>query len=410
MNLKQLIYDWNNPEEDLFLPFPFEITDETLRDGLQSPSVRNPEIEEKLEMLHFMEQLGIQAVDIGLPGAGSKHYQDTLRLAQEIAKQKLKIHPNCAARTVVSDIQPIVEISQKAGIEIEIAAFLGSSPIRQYAEEWGLETLLKHVETAVKLGAANHLPVMFVTEDTTRSHPDTLRQLYQKAVECGARRICLSDTVGYAVPSGVVNLVAFAKKIIKETGVEVKIDWHGHRDRDLAVANTLAALASGADRVHGTILGIGERVGNTPLDLLLINLKLLNCIHQDLGKLGDYVNLVSRSCLVPIPDSYPVFGKDAFRTATGVHASAIIKAEKKGESWLADRVYSSVPAGDFGLKQRIEIGPMSGQSNVIYWLEKHGIPVEKDDIEKVLKKAKESNKILTDEEISGVLSQRARAI
>ncbi|MCL5054871.1 MAG: 2-isopropylmalate synthase, partial [Firmicutes bacterium] len=114
---------------------------------------------------------------------------------------------------------------------------------------------------------------------------------------------------------------------------------------------------------------VSERVGNTPLDLLLINLKLLNCIHQDLGKLGDYVNLVSRSCLVPIPDSYPVFGKDAFRTATGVHASAIIKAEKKGESWLADRVYSSVPAGDFGLKQRIEIGPMSGQSNVIYWLE-----------------------------------------
>jgi 2-isopropylmalate synthase len=404
MDLKQLIYDWNHGEDKPLFSHPFEITDETLRDGLQSPSVRNPEIGEKIQMLHFMEELGIQAVDIGLPGAGPKHYQDTFRLAQEIAGQRMKIHPNCAARTTFSDIQPIIEISQKVGLEIEIAAFLGSSPIRQFAEEWELETLIKHTDEAVKLGVKNSLPVMFVTEDTTRSHPDTLRQLYQKAIECGAGRICLSDTVGYATPHGVKNLVNFAKKIARDVNPEVKIDWHGHRDRDLAIANTLTALESGVDRVHGAVLGMGERVGNTPLDLLLINLKLLNGISQNLVKLGDYVSLVSRSCSVQIPDNYPVFGRDAFRTATGVHASAIIKAEKKGDSWLADRVYSSIPAGDFGLKQRIEIGYMSGQSNVIYWLEKHGLSAGKDDVERILKKAKESNKILTEEEILQTLS------
>lgn len=400
MNPRDLIYDWNHLDGSAPTVTPsFEIADETLRDGLQSPSVRNPGIEDKLKLLHLMHELGVPVADIGLPGAGPRHYADTLRLAQEIASARLNIRPYCAARTVIADIRPVVEVSQKAGIEIEVAAFLGSSPIRQYAEEWDLATLLKHTEDAVTFVTRNDLPTMYVTEDTTRSHPDTLRALYRQAIACGARRVCISDTVGHATPDGVKRLVAFVREVVKETGEDVKVDWHGHRDRDLAIANTLAALAAGADRVHGAALGMGERVGNTPLDLLLVNLKLLGYIDQDLTKLPEYVALVSKACGVPIPDNYPVFGRDAFRTATGVHAAAIIKAEKKGEAWLADRIYSGIPAGMFGLKQSIEIGPMSGQSNVIYWLLNHGINASQPAIDAVLGKAKTSERILSEAEI-----------
>jgi 2-isopropylmalate synthase len=405
LDLRDLIYDWNNPEEKTFREISFEIADETLRDGLQSPSVKNPSLEEKLKMLHFMHELQIPVADIGLPGAGPKHFEHTLRLAKEIAQAKLNIRPYCAARTVLADIAPVVEISQKIGLEIEVAAFLGSSPIRLYTEAWSLEVLLQHTKEAVSFAVKYNLPVMYVTEDTTRSRPETLKALYTMAVECGARRVCISDTVGHATPNGVKRLVAFVKEIVKQTGEDVKMDWHGHRDRDLAIANTLAALEAGVDRVHGAVLGIGERVGNTPLDLLLVNLKLLGVLKQDLRKLPDYVQFVSKACGVAIPQNYPVFGADAFRTSTGVHASAIIKAEKKGDSALADAVYSGIPAGMFGLKQKIEIGPMSGQSNVVYWLEKHNLPQEPSVIEAVLKKAKASEKILTEEEILEVVKQ-----
>ncbi len=400
----ELVYDWNNPEQKpTTRTTPFEIADETLRDGLQSPSVKNPTIEEKLKLLHLMHELKIPVADIGLPGAGPRHYADTLRLAQEIVREKLDIRPYCAARTVKADIEPVIDISQKAGLSIEVAAFLGSSPIRQYAENWDLAILLKHTEEAVSFVTQHNLPTMYVTEDTTRSHPDTLSALYKKAIECGARRVCISDTVGHSTPEGVKNLVHFVRKVVHETGLPVMIDWHGHRDRDLAMANTLVALEAGVDRVHGAGLGIGERVGNTPIDLLLVNLKLLGYLNQDLTRLPDYVALVSKACSVPIPKNYPVFGADAFRTATGVHAAAIIKAEKKGEAWLADRIYSGVPAGLFGLEQRIEIGPMSGQSNVIYWLEKRKLPIDKEVIDLILRKAKNSETILSENEILEVV-------
>jgi 2-isopropylmalate synthase len=376
-----------------------ELDDETLRDGLQSPSVRSPSIEDKLRILHLMAELGIESADIGLPGAGPHVARDVERLAREIAEQRLPIFPNCAARTVVADVQPIVEIAQRTGLAIEASCFIGSSPIRQYAEGWTLDHMLELSRKAIEYAVGEGLPVMFVTEDTTRAAPEDLRRLYTAAIEAGARRVCVADTVGHATPSGARNVIRFIREVVDATGEDVKVDWHGHKDRGLSVINALAAAEAGADRLHGTAVGIGERVGNCPIDLLLVNMQLLGWIDRDLRRLPDYCRLVAETTGVPLPDNYPVVGKDAFRTATGVHASAIVKARARGEDWLADRVYSSVPASLIGRRQVIEVGPMSGESNVVYWLEERGIEPTPELVKEIFQKAKAASAVLEEGEI-----------
>lgn len=401
MDKTELIYDWNRVGSPETAPRPLELNDETLRDGLQSPSVIDPSIDKKLEILHLMDSLGIDSADIGLPGAGPRALSDVTRLAKEIADCKLDIRPNCAARTVIADIQPIIDISEKIGIPIEASTFIGSSPIRQYAEGWSLEMMLTATEDAVKFAASHGLPVMYVTEDTSRANPATVRALYRTAIEAGAKRICVCDTVGHATPDGVRALIGFVKSVIHEMGLteDIKIDWHGHQDRGLGVINSIAAYEAGADRLHGTALGIGERVGNAPMDQLLVNLQLMGYIDRDLTNLTRYCETVSISTGVPISISYPIVGRDAFRTATGVHAAAIIKAFNKSDDWLADMVYSGVPASMVNREQMIEIGPMSGKSNVIFWLERNGIEPTAERLERIFNHAKQSNSVLTDEEV-----------
>jgi isopropylmalate/homocitrate/citramalate synthase len=392
-----LIHDWN--ADDAARPRVVMLDDETLRDGLQSPSVQCPTIEQKLRILHLIDQLGIDTADIGLPGAGPHVVRDVELLAREIADQRLSVKPNCAARTVVADIKPIVEISQRVGIPIEVCAFIGSSPIRRYAEGWTLEQLLKLTDEAIGFAAREGLPVMYVTEDTTRADPETLRALYSTAIRAGATRVCIADTVGYSTPAGASAVVRFIASVVEACGGGVGIDWHGHRDRDFAMSNTLAALDAGATRLHGTALGIGERVGNTPMDALLVNLVLMGYIERDLSALVEYCQLVSEATGVPIPANYPIVGRDAFRTATGVHASAVIKAYRKKDMALMDAVYSGVPAAMVGREQEVDVGPMSGKSNVVFWLEKRGYPADEETVDRIFAKAKASPTVLTEEEI-----------
>jgi 2-isopropylmalate synthase len=405
---QDLIYDWNRAEA----PFDWtsarvDLNDETLRDGLQSPSVRDPDLDTKRRILHLMADLGIAAADIGLPGAGPRVVEQVRALALEIRDHKLPIAPNCAARTVIADVEPVVRISQEVGIPIEAATFIGSSPIRQYAEDWTLERMLKATDEAVTYAVRAGLPVMYVTEDTTRARPETLRSLYGTAIACGATRICLADTVGHATPDGVRALVRFIRReIVKDH--DVRIDWHGHRDRGMGLINCLAAIEAGVDRVHATALGVGERVGNAEMDLLIVNLHLLGAHRHDIAKLPEYCRLVSDAVGVPIPVNYPVVGADAFRTGTGVHAAAIIKAKKKGDDWLADRVYSSIPAGEIGLTQRIEISPVSGLSNVKYWLQANGYdPADEAACRALFDAAKRTDRVLTDAECHALLRQAA---
>ncbi len=392
-----LIHDWNATAGTK--PPVVLLDDETLRDGLQSPSVRCPTIEEKLRILHLIDSLGIDTADLGLPGAGPHVVEDVERLAREIADQKMKVAANCAARTLVADIKPIAEISQRVGIPIECGAFIGSSPLRQYVEGWGIDQLQRLTEEAITFAVREGIPVLYVTEDTTRADPDTLRKLYTTAIRAGASRVCVADTVGHATPEGAAAVVRFVATIVEECGGNVGIDWHGHRDRDFAVINSLAALSAGATRLHGTAIGIGERVGNTPMDMLLVNLVLMGYIDRDLTPLVEYCETVSAATGVPIPANYPVVGRDAFRTATGVHAAAVIKAFRKNDRALVDAVYSAIPASLVGRDQEIEVGPMSGKSNVVFWLEKRGLPVTDDAVERIFAKAKASASVLQEREI-----------
>lgn len=406
--MTEMIFDWNHEGVDPLRARAGRVTfdDETLRDGLQSPSAVNPSIDQKVELLRLMERLGINHVDLGLTGAGDQHCRHIDTLLGAIVQERMKILPSCAVRTVVSDIEPIDRLQQKHGISIRADAFLGTSPIRQFVEGWDLADLVLKMEQALGWATAHTIPVMFVTEDTTRSRPEDIKFLYSRAIELGAEHICVCDTCGHATEHGVRQLVTFIRKeVIAPTGVHVRINWHGHGDRGLALANSLAAIESGADCVHGTALGLGERVGNTQMDQLLVNLKLMGVIDNDLSSLGEYVRKAHEYTGVPLPQNYPVFGEDAFQTGTGVHAAAVIKARKKGNDWLADRIYSGVPASEFGLKQEIRIGHMSGRSNVIHWLESHGITWTDVQVERILGAAKNSTRLMSEEQLKALLEQ-----
>src|SRR3569623_2079954 len=297
-----------------------------------------------------MAELGIAAANIGLPGAGPSTRADTLALAKEIVDAKLPISANAAARTLATDIAPIARIAQETGLALEAATFIGSTPIRQYAEEWTLDKRVRVSEEAVRFAVGEGLSLMFVTEDTPRAKPETLRALYGAAIACGARRVCLADTVGHATPDGVRALVRFVREeIIAPTKLDVRIDWHGHRDRGHGLANCMAAIE---------------------------------------------------------------VGEDAVRTATGVHAAAIAKARRKGDAGRADRIYSGVPAGDFGLSQRIDVGHVSGISNVRSWLEAHGHDAADEPLCRfILESAKKANHTLRDDELTALIAEhRTRTV
>ncbi|MCH2648923.1 MAG: LeuA family protein [Candidatus Poseidoniaceae archaeon] len=414
MDTSKLIYDWNiidyeinrNPANH---PHGVWFDDETLRDGLQSPSARNPTIDEKKELLTYMEKLGIQKVDLGLPGAGPFHREHINSMLSHIIDNDYQIRPGAAVRTLMHDIEPLVEMQEKHGIQIQASAFLGTSPIRQYTEGWTMEKLISTMEKAVSYAVENDVPVMFVTEDTTRSNPDDVRAIYQRAMELGVRRLCVCDTCGHVTPNGVKKLLNFVdEEVIKDGGYkrnEIEVNWHGHQDRGLGVANNIAAVEAGADVIHGTALGVGERAGNAPLDQTLVNLKLMGVIDNDLTLLDEYMRTANKYIEVPLPRNYPVFGEDAFETGTGVHASAVIKAMRKGDDWLADRVYSGVPAGDFGLKQVIRIGHMAGRSNIIWWLEQNGYDVTDELVAHLFEVAKSQRRNMLDSEVESAVNQ-----
>ena len=401
-----LIYDWNQvggASAEFSRPRRVELNDETMRDGLQSPSVQQPSIEEKETFLRLLPTLGIGAANLGYPGASAVAFSDVVKLARTIDQEHLPIRPNCAGRTHMADIQPILRASQASGVPIDAALFVGSSAIRQWVEDWDQTSLLHVIETAIKAACREGLNVMFVTEDTTRARPEDVEVMYVAAATAGATRFCVSDTVGHATPVGTQRIIQFVTQSLVHHGFEPVVDWHGHRDRGLDVVNALAALAAGASRVHGCALGIGERVGNTPMDTMLVNLVLLGWMDQDLTTLPEYCQIAAAMTGTAIARNYPVVGADAFSTSTGVHAAAVAKAFAKGETALADAVYSGVPAGLVGRQQEILVGPMSGRSNVEYWLSHHGVESNPERVQAILEVAKTTRQVLTEYQIQQVL-------
>ncbi len=411
--LRDVIYDWN--QVDSFHQLDkrrVSLLDETLRDGIQATYVRDPDEQEKLELLRLMNQLGIQFADVGLPAAGPRAAKHSEFLVRGIADEKMQIQPCMAARTLRQDIEPIADIVQRTGVSVEVMAFIGSSPIRMITEEWDLDFLVERSTEAIDFARREGLEVTFVTEDTTRSRPEVLYKLISSAVDHGANRICIADTTGHATPDGIRALMRFVFNLLTGLGVSVGVDWHGHNDRALSMGNALWALQWGADRVHATALGVGERAGNTSMEQLIANLRLLGAIgsQQDLTGLVEYCRKAAKYLEYQIPPNHPLAGDAVFRTATGVHAAATLKALAKGEEYLADRIYSGVPASMFGRRQEVVIGPMSGKANCIYYLQNIGVDPSPELVDALLKEAKRSNRILSADEVRDVLAALGVAI
>lgn len=399
-----LLHDWNGAERTT-QECPAELLDDTLRDGLQNAAVRQPSAPERAELLHLMPPIGIQAVNLGLPGSSALAFEGALRLCREVADQRLPLAMAVAGRTLEHDMRAIVELRDRAGVALEGHAFVGASALRAKVEGWDLELLKRRTHAALDVLVRAGIPAVFVTEDTTRTGPDTLRGLFGVALDAGATRFCLCDTVGQATPEGVRRLVGFTRAYFAERNASVAIDWHGHNDRGLALANALAALDAGAHRVHATALGVGERVGNVPMELVLLNLALDGRRPLKLQPVAEYCRRSAEVLAWRIPPNHPLVGENAFRTATGVHASAIAKAGKLS-AWAADRVYGAVPAAALGREQEICIGAMSGTANVVFWLERHGIAVEEPLVRAILERARAADHILSEEEILGMVPQR----
>jgi 2-isopropylmalate synthase len=408
MDPKDYLHDWNAASGDApTFNKRVEIDDETLRDGLQSPSVTHPSVEMKRKCLRYMVGLGIQRADIGLPMSAQLH--DIRALLTTIAEERLAIQPGLAVRTVIADFETVARLRDEfPTLPIKANAFLAMSRLRMWAEEWEWSQVLDRAISSVAWAKRHGIPVMFVTEDTTRSRPEDVRALYTLAVKEGASEVCVADTVGDALPWGAKSIVKFVRGALDEAGYQgVRINWHGHSDRGMGLVNCFGAIEGGADVVHGTIMGIGERSGNAQLDMLLVNLKLLGLWEPPLDKLREYVEVVSASTGIGVPLNYPVFGTDAFRTATGVHAAAIVKAKRRGELDVADLVYSSVPASMVGRTQRIDVGPLSGKWCASAWLEANGYRADDEErIARILEIARRSGRTLQSEELHAIAAGR----
>jgi 2-isopropylmalate synthase len=400
----ELLHDWNQTPRLQQRP---GVVDETLRDGLQSPSAADPPFAKKVELLERAAALGVDCFALGFPASRQRQFDDALGLARHAARERLPIELCCAARTLPSDIRPVAEIAQRSGLPLQIGLFIGSSPIRRYTESWSLEQILRLSEEAVGFAVSEGLSVLYVTEDSTRSPPEALEKLYSTAIRAGAQRICVADTVGHATPEGAGRIVGFAHRLAASLEPTIGVEWHGHRDRGLDVANCLAAWSAGAERCHGTALGIGERAGNAPIEQLLVNLALLGWRQLELANLPGYVQAAAEALGVLIPEQQPVVGRDAFRTATGAHAAAVGKALALGDPWVADRVFSGVPAALVGRVQELEIGPGSGEASVVAWLAARGIPAETRAIAAVLAVAKQGDSVLSEAAVLGIVNGSA---
>jgi 2-isopropylmalate synthase len=405
-----MLYDWSRADHraDGRRASAGVFFDETLRDGVQAPGVAGPTLEHRFLLIDHMVRSGIRCADLGFPGSGPEASRACVASARYLAEQRHPLVPGFAGRTHPADVGAICEVAQRAGIAVDAYVFIGVSPIRQYVEGWSVTSVARDIRAAASLCRNDGLNFVLVLEDSSRCTPEVLAALYGVALDLGIGRITLCDTVGAATPAGTEALIRWSAGYFADRRHPVAFEWHGHNDRGLGLANSLTALAAGCARVHGTVLGVGERAGNTSIDQLIVNSELEHLGEYDLKALRDYCELASEVLGVVIPPNYPAIGRDVFKTSAGVHASAILKAHRMGDTSIKDSVYAAIPAGLLGRQQEVLIDGSSGVSNVQYWMSVNGVTdgVDADLIDAVLRTAKRVDRPLTDDEIRGVLVTR----
>ncbi|MCC7051686.1 MAG: hypothetical protein IT355_00375 [Gemmatimonadaceae bacterium] len=404
------LYDWNTPSLRRSV---IDVADSTLSDGPQSPSVVDPGQREKRRLLSLMADLGLRTASLGTPGSGPRQYADTLDLARELMRAQWPIDASCGARATVKDVATGLDVRERSGLDLEIAIGLPVSPIRLEAEGINVERLHEVAETSIGFAVCAGARAVAVLEDASRTPPELLAVIIRHALSLGVSAIRICDSVGHATPEGTRTLVRFAMDQVRSRGGrQVRVEWHGQDDRGLALANALAAVDAGVHRVLASALGLGERCGTVSMEQLLVNLRLAGRWPHTLGSLAEYCDSAAVSFGMAIPASSPVVGRDAFRTGAGARATALVKALRAGDRALADNVVSGVPASLIGAENRIDVSPVSGLSNVRWWLSQHGY--DAGDLvlmRELLLAVKQTQRAATDEELcelaDGLLAARA---
>jgi 2-isopropylmalate synthase len=381
----------------------YVLFDETIRDGLQAPGIPVPSTTIKARLIELMVSAGIGAVNVGFPGASPAAARSCIELVQCIEQRRLHIQPACCGRTHDDDIAAIRDVAETAQTSIEAYAFVAVSPVRHIVENWTVESIERRIRNSAAACRRSGIDFVLVLEDATRSERNILSRVFSTAASQGIGRVVLCDTVGCADPDSTRKLVDWTSDHFAAAGWPVKIDWHGHNDRGLALINSLTALEAGCDRIHGTVLGIGERAGNAAIDQIILNRHLGNNDTFDLKALRRYSEYAANVLDLDIPSNYPGLGSDVFKTSAGVHAAAILKARHSGGVELMDRVYSSVPASDLGRCQEVVIDSSSGGSNVEFWLLEHGHTPTAECVARILNAAKSSAGPLMSEQICALL-------
>jgi len=381
----------NSPIPQLIPPEPtpqqaqrVKIVSECLRDGLHGVE-QYPSVKEMLKYVDVSSGLGIDTMTIGIyPGKENKKIDTAIKkLLKEMGNRYPKIAPIVLSLATEESLEWMAECKQ-INRKLQAIIFMGTAPSRLLVEEWSQDFVLEKLGWAVKEAVDKYgVDVIGATEHTTQTSPDFLRKIIEVQVKNGAKYFCIADTIGIARPRGTFRIVRFVKEVLRELGKEkVMVDWHGHRDMGNDVANTLVAIAAGADRVHVVARGIGERAGNTQMEAVLIN---LTAILGEAGlknpwqmeKLLELLSIYSDLVEIKSPSHGPLAGR-SHTTSLGIHTAAMLKAEKLalrahqlGEKLLADklklmnrRIYTAVDPQSVGGKHCISVGPWSGKSTV----------------------------------------------
>jgi 2-isopropylmalate synthase len=391
-------FDWNTPT---VRRQPIEVGDVTLSEGLLSPSVVDPSQPDKRRLLSLMPVLGLRAVSLGHPGLGVRQFSTVLNLARELMLAQWELDASCVARASVKDVASALDVRERSGLDVEVAVTLAVSPIQMEAEGLSAARLRDAAEASIAFAVRAGARVVAVLDDASRTPPEQLAPVLRDVAALGASAVRLADSAGRATPDATRALVRFVSEHLRtRTGRPVRLDWVGQNDRGLALANAMAAVDAGVDRVFASALGLGSRSGITPMELLLTNLRVNGLWSHSLRTVVEYCESAATAFGIAIAPSSPLIGSDAFRTGSGAHATALVKALRAGDPWLADNVISGVPAGLLGLENRVDISPVSGLSNVRWWLARHGYDASDQVLTRELLLAvKQTQRAATDDEL-----------
>ena len=402
----EILFTWN--ERPRGIRPQIEIEDDTLRDGLQASFIRKPTIDEKAELIRLSAGIGARHVVLAFPASSPAEFADSQRLLSVIKDHDVPMTPWFLGRAVTEDMEPILRLRDSYGGNVGAAFFIGTSPIRRHVEKWDFGGILERIATTMDYLRRAGLPCSFSVEDASRTPPDEIEQMVELAVRYSAYSIAVCDTVGESTPHGVRLLIGFIKSIISKHSSDLKILWHGHNDRGLALANSIAAIEAGADIIGGAFLGIGERTGNTALEQVIMYLHQTRTGTFDLKGLIPYARKLAAATEFQIPVNAPVVGPQAFATCTGTHAAAVLKAAELGTDF-EDYVFSSIPASELGAMQDIGVGPTSGMANARYVLERGNMPSSAELAAELLAYAKRQRRPLQQDDIVAWYGQRERA-